>query len=82
MSGWCPQPPGVYLALFVTDTRLCTTDRKEGFVARKLQRGLSSVETWCERSNIKINGLGGSTFLPVVDRVPSYTEWTKCSICK
>jgi hypothetical protein len=26
-----------------------------GFVVRKLQRGLSSMETWCERWNIKIN---------------------------
>jgi hypothetical protein len=30
------------------------TDRKEGFVVRKLQRGLRSMETWCERWNIKI----------------------------
>jgi hypothetical protein len=27
----------------------------EGFVVRKLQRGLSSIETWCESWNIKIN---------------------------
>jgi hypothetical protein len=31
------------------------TDRKEGYVLRKLQRGLSAIETWCERWNIKIN---------------------------
>jgi hypothetical protein len=31
------------------------TDRKEGFVVRKLQRVLSSMKTWCERWNIKIN---------------------------
>jgi hypothetical protein len=31
------------------------TDRKEGFIVRKLQRGLSPMETWCERWNIKIN---------------------------
>src|SRR5215468_35958 len=31
------------------------TDRKEGFVTRKLQRGLTYVELWCERWNIKIN---------------------------
>jgi hypothetical protein len=29
--------------------------RKEGFIVKKLQRGLSSIETWCERWNIKIN---------------------------
>jgi hypothetical protein len=29
---------------------------KEGFIVGKLQRGLSSMEPWCERWNIKING--------------------------
>jgi hypothetical protein len=33
--------PGVYLALFAGDTLLYATVRKEGFVIRKLQRGLS-----------------------------------------
>jgi hypothetical protein len=28
---------------------------KEGYVLRKLQRGLSAIETWYERWNIKIN---------------------------
>jgi hypothetical protein len=32
-----------------------TTDRKEGYVLRKLQRGLTSVGSWCEHWNIKIN---------------------------
>jgi hypothetical protein len=50
--------PGVYLALFAVDTCLYATDRKEGIVVRKLQRGLSSMETWCERWNIKINEIG------------------------
>jgi hypothetical protein len=27
----------------------------ERFVLRKLQRGLGSMETWCDRWNIKIN---------------------------
>jgi hypothetical protein len=49
------QTPGVYLALFAEDTCLYATDRKEGFVVRKLHRRLSSMETWCERWNIKIN---------------------------
>jgi hypothetical protein len=49
-----PQTPGVYLALLVDDT--ChATERKEGYVLRKLQRGLDAIETWCERWNIKIN---------------------------
>jgi hypothetical protein len=50
-----PQTPGVYLALFANDISLYTTDRKEGLVVRKLQCGLSSMETWCEHWNIKIN---------------------------
>jgi hypothetical protein len=49
-----PQTRDVHLALFADDTCLYATDRKEGFIVRKLQRGLSSMETWCERWNIKI----------------------------
>jgi hypothetical protein len=43
-----PQTHGVHLALFADDTYLNATDRKEGFIVRKLQRGLSAMETWCE----------------------------------
>jgi hypothetical protein len=42
------QTHGVYLALFADDACLYATDRKEGFV-------ISSMETWCESWNIKIN---------------------------
>jgi hypothetical protein len=50
-----PQTPGVYLGLFADDTCIYATDRKESYVLRKLQRGLSAIETWCERWNIKVN---------------------------
>jgi hypothetical protein len=50
-----PQTHGVHLALFADDTCRYATDRKEGFIIRKLQRGLNSMETWCERWNIEIN---------------------------
>jgi hypothetical protein len=50
-----PQSPGVRLALFADDTCIYTTDRKEGYVLRKLQRGLTSVGSWCEQWNIRIN---------------------------
>jgi hypothetical protein len=50
-----PQTPGVYLGLFADDTYIYATDRKEGYVLRKLQRGLSAIETWCKRWNIKVN---------------------------
>jgi hypothetical protein len=50
-----PKIQGVYLALCTDDTCLYATDRKEGFIVRKLQRCLSSMDAWCERWNIKIN---------------------------
>jgi hypothetical protein len=53
-----PPPPqiiGVHLALFADDTCLYTTDRKEGYIARKFQRGLNSMAAWCEHWNIKTN---------------------------
>jgi hypothetical protein len=50
-----PQTSGVYLALFADDIYIHTTDRKEDYVLRKLQRGLTLMESWCERWNIKIN---------------------------
>jgi hypothetical protein len=50
-----PQTHGVHVVLFADDACLNETDRKEGFVVRKLQRGLSLMEAWCEHWNIKIN---------------------------
>jgi hypothetical protein len=50
-----PQTIGVNLALFVDDTCLYATERKEGYVLRKVQRGLNSMPTLCERWNTKIN---------------------------
>jgi hypothetical protein len=48
------QTPGIYLGLFADDTCTYATERKEGYVLRKLQRGLSAIETWCKRWNIKL----------------------------
>jgi hypothetical protein len=51
----CPQTPGVCLGLF-DDTCINASDRKEGYVLKRLQRGLrATTETWCERRNIKVN---------------------------
>jgi hypothetical protein len=50
-----PQTPGVFLCLFADDTCTYATECKEDYVLRKLQRGLSAIETWCEHWNIKIN---------------------------
>jgi hypothetical protein len=49
------QTPGVNLALFADDTCIYATDRKEGYVLRRVQRVLNSMATWCESWNIKIN---------------------------
>jgi hypothetical protein len=50
-----PQNPGVNLALFADDTCLYATDRKEGYVLRKIQSRFDSMAAWCKRWNIKIN---------------------------
>jgi hypothetical protein len=45
----------VQLGLFADDTCIHATDREGIYVFRKLQRGLSDVETWYERWKVKIN---------------------------
>jgi hypothetical protein len=66
-----PQTFGVYLGLFADDTCIYATDRKEGYVLRKLQRGLSATETGCEHRNIKINeGKGQAIYFPHQLRLP------------
>lgn len=47
------QKPSVHLALFYDDTCIYCTDRKEGYALRKLQCGLTLMETWCECWTIK-----------------------------
>jgi hypothetical protein len=49
-----PQTLGLNFALFA-DNCLYATDRKEGYVLRKIQRGLNCMSAWCERWNIKVN---------------------------
>jgi hypothetical protein len=66
-----PQTPGVYLGLFPADTCIYATHCKECYVLRKLQRGLSAVETWCKRWNIIINE--DKTQAPLGS---SYIDWT------
>jgi hypothetical protein len=50
-----PQTSGVNIALFADDTCLYATDHKEGFVLRKIQRGLNAIAAWCKCWNIKLN---------------------------
>jgi hypothetical protein len=40
-----PQTQGVYLALFADDMCLYSTNYKEGYVLRKLQHGLTALES-------------------------------------
>jgi hypothetical protein len=47
-----PQIPGVYIALFTDGTCIYTTDRKDSYVLRKVERGPTSMQLWCERWNI------------------------------
>jgi hypothetical protein len=46
--------PTLYI-LHINDASLYATERKEGYVLRKVQRTLNSMSAWCERWNIKIN---------------------------
>jgi hypothetical protein len=73
-----PQTPGVYLGLFADDTCIYVTHHKEGYVLRKLQRGLSAIEMWCEHCNIKINEDKTRAMYfshRLRPRGLSYTEW-------
>jgi hypothetical protein len=45
----------MHLALFADDTCVYATEKHELRVLYKLQRGLTAVESWCQRWNIKIN---------------------------
>jgi hypothetical protein len=49
------QATNLHLALFADDTSLYAADRKEGYIVRKLQRGLDTLVALCECWNIKIN---------------------------
>jgi hypothetical protein len=53
-----PQTLGVQLALFAGDTCMYSTGSKEIYVLRKLQRGLTAMDAWCDRWNIRINEAG------------------------
>jgi hypothetical protein len=52
---WYTPNTGVCLGLSADDTFIYATDQKEGCVLRKVQWGLSAIETWCELWNIKVN---------------------------
>jgi hypothetical protein len=54
---WVPQTPTMYLASSLCWWHIYSlycTDRKEGYVLRKLQRGLTSMESWCELCDVTI----------------------------
>jgi hypothetical protein len=50
-----PAAPGTHFTLFADDTCIYATEKHELPVPFKSQRGLTAVNSWCERWNIKIN---------------------------
>jgi hypothetical protein len=50
-----PKSSGVYLELFADATCIYAIYRKEAYVLRKLQQGLSATEMRCQSWNITIN---------------------------
>jgi hypothetical protein len=76
---------GVNLAFYADDNCLYATECKEGYVLRKIQRGLNPMSAWCEHWNIKINEDKTRVINFSHQRRPpdsSYNEWTEHSICK
>jgi hypothetical protein len=49
------EAPETYLALFADDTCIYAIEKHGRRVLCKLQRGLTEVNSWCERWNVKIN---------------------------
>jgi hypothetical protein len=75
------QTTGAYLALFADDTCMYATDRKEGYVLRKLQRGLNQIKTWCKHWKIKINGdMSRTVYFSYTIRPPEIR--LECPLCK
>jgi hypothetical protein len=82
INGSPPQTPGVYLAHFADDTCLYATDRKEGFafvVSQSAQWRPGVSAGLLKLMKIRLRDL---PFSQSTARVPSYTAWTKHSICK
>jgi hypothetical protein len=50
-----PAAPGTHLALFADDACIYAAEKHESRVLCKLQRGLTAVNAWYERWNIKTN---------------------------
>jgi hypothetical protein len=50
-----PTATGTHLALFADDACIYATEKHERHVLCKLQRGLTAVNSWCQRWNMKID---------------------------
>jgi hypothetical protein len=66
-----PQSQRIHLALFADDTCLYATDRKEGFIIRKLQRASAQLRPGVSAGTSKLMRPRhrGSTSHTVVDRL-------------
>jgi hypothetical protein len=69
-----PAALGTHLALFANDTYIYAAEEHEYHVLCKLQRGLTAVNLWCERWNIKImkGKLRRSTSLEDLEPLTTY----------
>jgi hypothetical protein len=74
-----PTTPGIQSTVFVNDTCIYATDRKDVYVLRKLQRGHTAMEAWCEDWNIKINEDKCQAFYFSQRRGPVETHYRKAA---
>jgi hypothetical protein len=72
-----PQTSGVNLALSADDAWLYATDRKEGYVLRKIQCGLNSMAACVKAGILKSmkTRLKRSTSLIEIDRPNLFLRW-------
>jgi hypothetical protein len=69
---------------FADDMCIYVTGRKEGYILRNLQWGLSTIKTWCDSWNIKINEDKTQAIYFLIDLCPlkvTYIEWTEYPLC-
>jgi hypothetical protein len=69
-----PAAPGVHLALFADDACIYPAEKHKRRVLCKLQRGLTAVNSWCERWNRKLKEGKTHTRLRVLDAVIQLNE--------
>jgi len=73
-------------AFFADDTCIYATDHKEGYVFRHMQCGLTPMQSWCERQNIKSTRIRLKPLFPPSTKAgqegSSYIEGTERTLRK